>query len=101
NKDHPSLGSVLSKVYGPADAAVPPFVELIPKTQHSPYSNPGHPGFLGLAHSSVRPASEAMVDMSLQGISLSRLANRRRLLGSVDRTRRVVDGSRLLEAVGG
>lgn len=101
NKDHPSLGSVLSKVYGPADPAIPPFVELIPKTQHPPYSNPGHPGFLGLAHSSVRPSSEAMADMTLHGISLSRLDNRRRLLASVDHYRRVVDGSGMLDQLDG
>ena len=98
---HPSLGSVLSKVYGPTDKTMPPFVELIPKTQHAPYSNPGSPGFLGLAHSSVRPASQTMADMTLQGVSLSRLANRQRLLASVDGYRRVVDGSGMLEQLDG
>jgi uncharacterized protein DUF1501 len=98
---HPSLGSVLSKVYGSADRTIPPFVELIPKTAHAPYSNPGHPGFLGLAHSSVRPASETMQDMTLKGISLSRLSDRRRLLASLDRYRRVADASGLLEQLDG
>jgi len=99
--EQPSLGSVLSKVCGPVERTVPPFVEMIPKTQHPPYSNPGNPGFLGLAHSSVRPSGEAMTDMTLQGISLSRLADRRRLLASVDRYRRVVDASGLMEQVDG
>jgi uncharacterized protein (DUF1501 family) len=96
---HPSLGAVLSKVFGPVERTVPPFVELIPKTQHPPYSNPGDPGFLGLAHSSVRPAGEMMTDMTLRDISLSRLANRRRLLASVDRCRRALDASGTLEQV--
>jgi hypothetical protein len=103
NRDnhHPALGSVLSKLYGPTDRAIPPFVELIPKTQHAPYSNPGHPGFLGLAHSSVRPASETMDDMTLKGVSLSRLANRRQLLKSLDRHRQMLDASGMLEQLDG
>ena len=48
NQDgHPSLGSALSKLQGPVDSAVPPFVGLTIKTRHAPYSNPGSPGFLG------------------------------------------------------
>jgi hypothetical protein len=101
NNFWPSLGSVLSKVYGPADRTVPPFVELTPKTQHAPYSNPGHPGFLGLAHGSARPSGEMMADMTLKGISLSRLSDRRRLLETVDRYRRVMDASGTLEQLDG
>ncbi|MFN3650527.1 MAG: DUF1501 domain-containing protein [Armatimonadota bacterium] len=103
NRDnfHPALGSVLSRLYGPKASGIPPFVELIPKTAHMPYSNPGHPGFLGLAHSSVRPASETMADMTLKDISLSRLQHRRKLLESVDRYRRVVDGSGVLDQLDG
>jgi hypothetical protein len=103
NRDNhkPALGAVLSKVYGPVEKTMPPFVELIPKTQHMPYSNPGHPGFLGLAHGSVRPASEAMADMTLKDVSLSRLTNRQRLLASLDRYRRVVDGAGVIEQLDG
>lgn len=101
NNEQPSMGSVLSKVYGPTEKAVPPFVELIPKTQHMPYSNPGHPGYLGLAHSSVRPSSAAMDDMTLKGISLSRLDNRRRLLQSVDNHRRSMDSGGMLSQLDG
>jgi hypothetical protein len=103
NRDnfHPSLGAVLSKLRGPVERTIPPFVELIPKTAHMPYSNPGHPGFLGLAHGSVRPSSDAMADMTLKDISLSRLGQRRKLLESVDRYRRVVDGSGSLRSLDG
>ena len=31
---YPSLGAVLSKVYGPVDKTIPPLVDLLPKTQH-------------------------------------------------------------------
>jgi hypothetical protein len=102
NRDgrHPSLGSVLSKVKGPVERTIPPFVELIPKTAHMPYSNPGAPGFLGLGHSSVRPSGQVMEDMTLKGVSLSRLSNRRRLLESMDRLRKATDESGVLGQVG-
>jgi hypothetical protein len=98
---HPSLGAVLSRVYGPVDKAVPPFVELTAKTAHAPYSNAGDPGFLGLAHSSVRPSSQAMADMTLKDVSLSRLDNRRKLLTGVDAYRRKVDGSGVIGQLDG
>lgn len=101
NNFWPSLGSVVSKVQGSTDRTIPPFVELTPKTQHAPYSNPGHPGFLGLSHSSVRPSGQMMQDMELKGVSLSRLSDRRRLLEAVDRHRKVIDASGTLEQLDG
>src|SRR5260370_42646350 len=96
-----ALGSVLSKVCGPFNKTVPPFVELIPKTQYPLYSRPASPGFLGLAHESAHPSGDAMTDMTLQGISLARLADRRRLLGTLDRSRRTADASGILQQLAG
>lgn len=101
NNFWPSLGSVLSKVRGPVERTMPPFVELIPKTQHMPYSNPGHPGFLGLPHASVRPQGDAMADMTLKDMSLARLGNRRKLLASVDTFRKGVEGTGVLGQLDG
>ncbi len=101
NRFYPSMGSVLSKMRGPVERTVPPFVELTPKTAHMPYSNAGHPGFLGLAHGSVRPTADGMQDMVLNGVSLSRLSERRRLLKAVDHHRRVIDGSGVLDQLEG
>lgn len=98
-EQRPALGSVLSRLYGPVEPTVPPFVELIPKTAHAPYSNPGHPGFLGMQHASVRPDSQVMADMTLKGISLERLAHRRRMLESVDQFRRRMDGGGRVEGM--
>lgn len=89
--DHPSLGSALSKLQGPVDPAVPPFVGLTTKTGHAPYSNPGLPGFLGTAHAPFQPNGEGMANMRLNGITLDQLRNRRALLASFDRFRRHVD----------
>ncbi len=85
---HPSLGSVLSKLQGPIDPAVPPSIGLTIKTGHRPYSNPGGPGFLGMAHSPFLPDGPEMTEMRLHGVTLDRLRDRRTLLASYDSFRR-------------
>jgi hypothetical protein len=97
--NHPSLGSALSKLQGPADRAVPPFVGLTTKTRHAPYSNPGLPGFLGLAHGPFQPESDGMANMRLNGVTLDRLGDRKTLLNSFDSFRRHVDASRAMHGV--
>lgn len=98
NKNHPSLGSALAKVVGSADPTMPAFVDLIPKTQHKPYSIPAASGFLGRAYSAARVDGEGAADMTLNGITLNRLQDRKRLLESVDRFRRAVDESDMVQA---
>jgi hypothetical protein len=83
----PSLGAAVAKLQGPVHATVPPFVSLSQKMGHTPWANPGEPGFLGLAYAPFQPNGPVMQDMTLKGISMSRLADRRRLLQSVDRFR--------------
>src|SRR5262249_12405091 len=51
----PSLGAVVSKLRGPVDPAVPPFVGLAARTQHVPWSDPGATGFLGIASAPFKP----------------------------------------------
>src|SRR5438046_5301851 len=41
----PSLGSVVSKLQGSVDKAVPPFIGLAPKMGHKQEADPGRPGF--------------------------------------------------------
>ena len=86
--NHPSLGAAVSKLQGPVDPAIPPFVGLTTKTGHAPYSNPGYPGFLGLAHAPFRPDSEGLENMRLNGITLDQLRHRQALLTSFDNFRR-------------
>lgn len=94
---HPSLGSAVSKLQGPVDKAVPPFVGLTIKTRHEPYGNPGYPGFLGLAHAPFQPDGEGMANMRLSGITLDQLRDRQALLASVDRFRREADADGSLD----
>lgn len=89
--NHPSLGAAVSKLQGPVDPAVPPFVGLTIKTRHDPYCNPGFPSFLGAAHAPFQPDGEGMANMRLNGVTLDQLRNRQTLLASFDQYRRQVD----------
>jgi hypothetical protein len=89
--NHPSLGSAVSRLQGPVDPSVPPFVGLTIRTRHAPYSNPGYPGFLGTAHAAFQPEGQGMADMRLSGVTLEELRDRQSLLQSFDRFRRGAD----------
>ena len=97
--NHPSLGSAISRLQGPADPAVPPFVGLTIKTRHDPYCNPGFPGFLGTAHAPFQPDGEGMANMRLNGISLDQLRDRQTLLASFDLFRRQIDQQEIYRGV--
>ncbi len=86
----PEIGSILSRLHGPVDPAVPPAVDLSMKMEHLPYNLPGA-GFLGTAHSPFKPSGDALNDMVLKGVEPGRLADRGALLASLDRFRRKVD----------
>jgi hypothetical protein len=95
----PSLGSVVAKLQGPVDPAVPPFVGLAAKTQHAPWSDSGTPGFLGPAGSPFKPDGPDLENMTLRSMSLDRLADRRRLLASIDQLRRETDASGIMDGM--
>src|SRR5690606_29249163 len=65
----PSIGAVVSKLQGPVDKGVPPFVALAKPTSHVPWSEPGNPGFLGAAHSPFKPDGPGMANLTLNGIT--------------------------------
>jgi hypothetical protein len=88
----PSFGAVVSKVLNSTRSGIPAFVGLEPRMQHRPY-NAANPGFLGAANNAFRPEAEGKSDMVLNGITVDRLADRRRLLASFDRFRRDLDAS--------
>ncbi len=87
----PSLGAVVSRLQGPVDPSVPPFVGLAARTQHVPWSDPGTAGFLGTAHAPFKPDGPGMANMTLKGMTLEQLGDRRRLLKSFDDLRRDLD----------
>jgi hypothetical protein len=95
----PSVGSSVSKLLGPVNKAMPPFVGLAPNAGHPPYGSPGHPGFLGVSHAAFRPSGPARDNMKLQGITLDRLEDRMSLLSSLDRFRRQADASGMMSGM--
>jgi hypothetical protein len=96
----PCLGSVVSKLYGPVDKSVPPFVGLAPKMGHEPWSDNGTPGFLGIGYAPFQPNKGAgKDDMVLEGMTLDRLADRKRLLASFDQFRRDIDAQGMMEGM--
>ncbi|MBI2948336.1 MAG: DUF1501 domain-containing protein [Verrucomicrobia bacterium] len=96
----PALGSVLSRLEGPVNNAVPPYVGLSPKMGHVPWSDNGTPGFLGVAHAPFTPnKGSAQGDMVLNGVTLDRLSDRKSLLVGFDQFRRQVDAQGLMEGL--
>jgi hypothetical protein len=97
--NQPCFGAAVNKIWGPVDRTIPAYVDLIPNTQHKPYCITPATGFLGRAYGAVRPADQqGMGDMVLNGVSLTRLGDRKRLLTAVDRFRGMVDRSEEVQA---
>jgi Protein of unknown function (DUF1501) len=91
----PHFGSVISKVQGPHDPVVPPFIDLFPTMQHKPYNSPG-PGQLGLTHSAAKMSGDDLaLLMRPATISAERFEDRRGLLASFDQFRSQVDSTNM------
>ncbi|MEI7685375.1 MAG: DUF1501 domain-containing protein [Planctomycetota bacterium] len=95
----PSIGAALSRLRGPADPSVPPFVGLSGATQHRPWSDSGQTGFLGPAHAPFKPDGPGMANLVLNGITTDRLGDRRQLLSTFDQMRRDVDSSGVMTGI--
>jgi hypothetical protein len=95
----PSIGAVLAKLKGPVDPSVPPFVGLAAPTKHMPWSDPGRTGFLGPSYLPFKPDGPGLRNLTLNGISLECLADRRQLLSSFDRLRRDIDANGTLQGM--
>ena len=81
------------------DASVPPNVGLAKPTQHAPWSDSGGPGFLGAAYAPFKPDGPGMQNMTLNGITLERLSDRRKLLAQIDSMRRDIDITGTMEGM--
>ena len=94
--DWPSMGSVLSRQLGTRVPGVPPCVDLTPIDPDARFilrTPPTQPGYLGAAHAGFEVNAVDRKNITLSGVSLDRLANRRALLASFDQFRRQVDRS--------
>ena len=95
----PSIGAAASKLFGPVDASVPPFIGLAKPTQHVQWSHSGKAGFLGSAYAPFKPDGPGMANMTLNGISIGRLTDRRKLLSKMDTLRRDIDITGAMEGM--
>ena len=96
----PMLGSWATKVLGPINDAIPPNVSLMYPTGNRTWGEAGTGGFIGSAYDPMAlvakdPLAKAS-SMALQGISLERLADRRKLFGAMDHFRKRIDKSQAL-----
>jgi hypothetical protein len=87
----PSIGAVLSRLEGPVDPSVPPFVGLAEPTQHAPWSDPGKVGFLGSTFGAFRPSGPDIANMTINSVNALHLADRKQLLAGFDSLRRDLD----------
>jgi len=94
----PEFGSVVSKLQGATSQAVPPYVGLSPRMQHTPY-NSGKPGYLGPSFAPFQPNGDGKDDLVLQGITLDRLGDRKSLIGAFDNFNRRADNTRMMEGM--
>jgi hypothetical protein len=92
--DWPSLGAVLSRRLGARVPGVPPSVDLTPVDADARFilrTPPGQPGYLGVAHAGFEVKAVDPRNITLNGIDLRRLADRRAMLARFDNYRREID----------
>jgi hypothetical protein len=88
----PNFGSVISRLQGPTDPVVPPFVDLFPTMQHKPYNSAGA-GNLGMAYNPAKLNGDDLALVKQQSVTPERFSARRSLLDSFDQWRRAVDSA--------
>jgi hypothetical protein len=101
----PSFGSCVGKLQGPSAGGIPPFVSLAPEMKYPPWGVAGPAGFLGPAYEPFAPLRRPGMDetllqnITLGGITLERLDDRKALLRSFDHFRRTVDSGGIIEGI--
>ncbi len=102
----PGIGSVVSKVLGPAENGMLPYIDAAPKMSYRPYNNLGAhdasskiswPGFTGRAHTPFALEGDVKQDLTLNQIDESRLSSRRTLLETLQQRQQLLDKSGLSE----
>ena len=96
-RNQPCLGAAVSYLQGPVDQAMPSAISMVYHTNNN-WRDPGRAGFVGSAHKPFQPNEEGKADMVLQ-MSRNRLNDRRQLLRSVDRLKRAVETSDVMQSV--
>jgi hypothetical protein len=99
----PMLGSPVSKLFGPVNSAVPPNLSLMYPTSFRDWGNPQSSGYIGQAHNPMPLVTKDPLakpdNMTLNGVTLERLGDRRRLLAAMDQFRHRLDQSESLQGM--
>src|SRR5581483_5709625 len=86
--NHPSFGSVVSRVRSGLNSDVPHFVSLRGMSRGT------EPGFLGISHRPFSPSGPGIENLrQLNGVTMDRISDRRALLKDFDEVRRDIDAS--------
>ena len=86
----PQFGSVIAKLQGHVEPAVPGFISLCYPCTHPPYNEPGA-GFLGTSFSPYRPIDPGRKELGVREITVDRLADRKTLMKTLENARRFAD----------
>jgi len=86
----PQFGSVVAKLQGHTEPAVPGFISLCYPCTHPPYNEPGA-GFLGTSYSPYRPIDPGRKELGVREITVDRLADRKTLMKNLENVRRFAD----------
>src|ERR1700681_3697208 len=86
--NHPSFGSVVSRVRSGSGSDMPPFVSLRGMSRGT------EPGFLGISHRPFSPSGPGIENLRpLTNVTTNRLGDRRAMLAGFDGVRRDLDNS--------
>ena len=83
--NHPSFGSMVSRMRGGQSANVPPFVSLRGMSRGT------EPGYLGISHRPFSPGGEALNNLRLNTQMSQRMQERRNMLAAFDGIQRELD----------
>ncbi len=100
--DWPSLGAVLGRTLGPRVPGVPACLDLTPKDADARFilrTPPGQGGYLGVAHAGFEVQAVDRRNITLNGMDLGQLQDRRAMLASFDGFRREVDAQRIGDGI--
>ncbi|MCH8047618.1 MAG: DUF1501 domain-containing protein, partial [Planctomycetes bacterium] len=99
----PAAGAWVSKIKGNVNPGVPPHLSLMYATGNRTWGEPGTGGFLGMSHAPFNlvggKGNMSADNMTLQGITLERLQDRKSLLKAIDNFRRDTDASGAMDGL--
>jgi hypothetical protein len=83
----PCFGAAVSKLQGMTNRETPAAIALQPRIGGQAWSDPGQAGFAGLAHAPFAPNASGTQALTLNGMTLNKLRDRRALVRSFDELR--------------